>query len=430
MRYFLLLLFFLGLSLLLRKRIPILERYRIPPSLLAGVFLLVYFTLADAKMSSFYLHLKSLPAEFIALVFACFFLQRPQEKKLAERRLPQILGETSLIWVSVMGQVLVGLVATLLIYKPFFDLPLSFASVLETGFAGGHGTAVAMGPILAQNGLAAGFEYGLFSATVGLVCGIVGGVWLIHREHRKTRIFKEKDDNLRVSWDLPTLLKTLTLIAAAYWVGVFYKGIVEHEILPRVAAAFLPPNFSLPLFAYTLIGGLTVRQILVWSRSSHLIENDSILLSADVFLEVVIAAGIAIIDVTLLGSALIPLLSLFALGFAWNLFCHHVIRPRILTHSYSFELGLINFGMLNGTAATGFMLLKMVDPKFETQAARTFAEASALTQPFIAGGILTLATPFILMSTTPWVSVTLFAGLFSVWLTVGLTIGRRHRAKQ
>ncbi|HRP69589.1 MAG TPA: hypothetical protein PLY93_08665, partial [Turneriella sp.] len=154
--------------------------------------------------------------------------------------------------------------------------------------------------------------------------------------------------------------------------------------------------------------------------------NAVILLLADFFLEILIFAGIAIVDVHLLGQGLVPLLSVFALGFIWNFFCHFYFRPRILTMPYSFELGLINFGMLNGTSATGLMLLKMVDPHFKTPAVRVFAEGSMLTQPFIAGGFITLLTPFIVTALPPWISIALYASLLVVWLIVGLSLGKRR----
>lgn len=430
MQYFLLVLLILGVSVFARKRFAWLDRYRIPPSLTAGVVALLLFTaIPGAKNGDFYLHLKGLPSEFIALVFACFFLQRHEKGEISVRRFTDVFAQTSLIWVSVMGQVLIGLIATILVYKPFFGQPLAFASVLETGFAGGHGTAVAMGPILIQNGLPAGLEYGLFSATIGLICGIAGGVWLIERERRKTRRIVSDEDILHSEFDLNSLLISLAFIAAAYWLGLFYKGAFEKEILPRLTDPAHLGNFSLPLFAYTLIGGYTVRQLLTLAGLARFIHNSSILLMADLFLEILIFAGIAIIDIRLLGQGLIPLLSVFLLGFAWNLFCHQYLRPRILNRAYSFELGLINFGMLNGTAATGLMLLKMVDPKFQTPAARVFAESSAITQPFIAGGILTLATPYIVSQLSPWLSVILYAGLLAVWLVLGLTAGKRLRAR-
>jgi ESS family glutamate:Na+ symporter len=430
MQYFLLVLLFLGLSVFIGKQIPWFSRYRIPPSLTAGIVALAFFTaIPSSKNSDFFLQLKGIPQEFIALVFACFFLQRHEKSEISQRRMAEVFAQTSLIWVSVMGQVVIGLAATILVYKPFFGQPLAFTSVLEAGFAGGHGTAVALGPILAQNGLPAGLEYSLFSATVGLIAGIAGGVWLIERQRHKTRRIVSDEDLVHAQFDVMGLLTSLGLIAAAYWLGLFYKGVFEKEILPRITDPAHLSSFSLPLFAYTLIGGYSVKQLLALSGLSRLINNSSILLLADVFLEIMIFAGIAIIDVRLLGEGLIPLLTLFALGFGWNLFCHFWLRPRILHSAYSFELGLINFGMLNGTSATGLMLLKMVDPKFQTPAAKVFAESSAITQPFIAGGILTLATPYIVSRLSPALSVLLYSGLLAVWLVLGLAVGKRIRRR-
>lgn len=434
MQYFLLVLLLLGVSSLVGKRIPLLSRFQIPPSLTLGVLVLLFFTfLPTEKTGGFFLHLKSLPSEFIALVFACFFLQRSEPGSASKRRFIDVFAQTSLVWVSVMGQVLIGLICTILIYKPYFGEPMAFTSVLETGFAGGHGTAVAMGPMLVQNGIPAGLEYGLFSATVGLMLGIAGGVWLIHHNRRRrslTHPGATKTEIPSAEINLHSLLVTMALIGAAYWLGLFLKGLIEHELLPRVVDATRMKNLSLPLFAYTLVAGFSIRHALKLSGVEHWIDNHIVALLADVFLEILIFAGIAIIDVRLLGHSLVPLLSVFALGFIWNVFCHFYLRPKILPVPYSFEIGLINFGMLNGTAATGLMLLKMVDPKFKTPAARVFAESSAITQPFIAGGILTLITPFIVTGLNPWLSLALYGGLLSVWLFLGLASGRQIRKQR
>lgn len=430
MQYFLLVLLLLGVAAFTGKKIPWLDRFRIPPSLTMGIAVLLFFTFLPAQKSGgFFLHLKSLPGEFIALVYACLFLQRTDGANKTQRSFNHVLAQTSLVWVSIMGQVLIGLICTILIYKPFFGEAMAFTSVLETGFAGGHGTAVAMGPVLVQNGIPAGLEYGLFSATVGLICGIAGGVWLIHHRHRRTvtsETAPEPETN-SATIDLSSVFISFMLIAAAYWFGLFLKGAVEHELLPRFVPAETLRGFSLPLFAYTLVGGYAVKLFCRATRLEYLIDNNVVMLLADVFLEILIFAGIAIIDVRLLGHSLVPLLSVFALGFIWNVFSHFYLRPKILPVPYSFELGLINFGMLNGTAATGLMLLKMVDPKFKTPAARVFAESSAITQPFIGGGVLTLLTPLIVTGFNPWLSVALYGGLLAVWLTVGLVTGRRIR---
>jgi len=427
MQYFLLTLFVLGVGVFVTRKTPWLARFAIPPSLTTGILVLIFFTALPAeKTGNYFLHLKSLPAEFIALVFACLFLQN-SEPTHTRRKFTEVLGEVSLVWVSVMGQVLIGLVGTILIFKPFFNEPMAFTSVLETGFAGGHGTAVAMGPILVQNGIAAGLEYGLFSATVGLICGIAGGVWLIHHQKRKMNlnaaITQIEKNFARV--DMQSVFTAFALIATAYGLGQLLKGLFEREVLPLFLSRETLMQFSLPLFTYTLIGSFGTKILCQLLRIEHLIDNQTILMLADIFLEILILAGIATINVLLLGPSLIPLLSVFTLGFLWNVFCHFYIRSRMLPVPYSFELGLINFGMLNGTAATGLMLLKMIDPTFKTPAARVFASGYAITQPFIAGGLLTVFTPFIVTKFNPLISLSLFGGLFTFWLIFGIANGKR-----
>ena len=215
------------------------------------------------------------------------------------------------------------------------------------------------------------------------------------------------------------------MIAAAYGVGVLLKAIVEQELLPRITIAEAMKNFSLPLFAYTLVGGIAIKLLCSISGQERYIDNDAIMLLGDFFLEVLIFAGIAIIDARLLATGLLPLLLIAALGFAWHIYCFLYLRKRMLPMPYGDQLALMNFGMLNGTSAIGLMLAKMVDPHFKTPAVQVFAESSALTQPFIAGGLLTLLTPFILMNFSPHISIAVFGGLLIFWLLFGLATARR-----
>lgn len=429
MQYFLLTVFLLGAGAWFGLNSRTMARLRVPPSLFTGLALLLFFTiLPAAKDGLFYAHLKSLPGEFIALVFACFFLRKPEPGTRTRHGLLQVMAQMSYVWVAVMGQVLLALVATILIVKPVFGFPLAFAALLETGFAGGHGTAVAMGPLLVQNGITAGLELGLTSATIGLIFGIAGGLFFARRMVPVAPLpTAAMTDAESARLDVNKLLVSLALIAAAYGFGVLIKGVAEQELLPRLAVSESLKSFSLPLFAYTLVGGIFVNLLCRISGGQRYIDNHTIMLLGDFFLEVLIFAGIAIIDVQLLAAGLLPLLILCVLGLAWNLWCFLYLRKHLLPVPYGEELALINFGMLNGTSAIGLMLARMVDPQFKTPAVQVFAESSALTQPFIAGGLLTLLTPFIVMQFSPAASIAIFAGLLVFWLFFGLATAKRIR---
>ena len=57
--------------------------------------------------------------------------------------------------------------------------------------------------------------------------------------------------------------------------------------------------------------------------------------------------------------------------------------------------------MSTGTTATGFVLLRLVDPKLETGAAEDYALAAPLSSPFIGGGMFTIGLPLVILERYP-----------------------------
>jgi ESS family glutamate:Na+ symporter len=86
------------------------------------------------------------------------------------------------------------------------------------------------------------------------------------------------------------------------------------------------------------------------------------------FFDVMIVAGIAAIDWENLEGVLIPLIIVAVLGglgtFLYLKFVCKKIYPK-----YEHEAFFSFFGMLTGTASTGMILLRELDPNFETPAA-------------------------------------------------------------
>jgi ESS family glutamate:Na+ symporter len=410
MTHFFLTIVILGLASVITQKIEVLKKYRIPVSLSSSLIVLSLFTaIPEWKTLPIYTTWKSWPSIFIALIFAALFLERSEDKQITSE-FKESLGETILVWITIVGQMVVGLALCLFLFKPFFNLPLAFTSVLETGFAGGHGTAVAMNQSYIDNGLPNGQEYGLFSATVGLILGIVGGIIIIKRE-RGSGVVKEEEHE-KFNLDPVRVIITLTLIFGAFLLGSLMKDnilvLLENisDASPVAILKRLVP--SLPLFVYALIGGVLVKAFLKLIRHQHLIHNGIINLASNVFMELLIFAGIASIDMKVISDAIIPLGILFTVGFIWNLFCHYYIRTRLVKDEYSFELSLINFGMVNGTTGIGLMLMKMVDPECKTKALKVYAEAAPFTSPFIGGGVLTLSLPYILNIVNPYLVLFIF----------------------
>ncbi|MDX1957695.1 MAG: sodium/glutamate symporter [Leptospiraceae bacterium] len=381
----------LGVGYFLTSKISLLKKFSIPPSLTVSLIALVFFTaIPSYQQTQVYKDWKDWPGLIIAFIFAALFLEsQPNSKK--EQSSKEIIGEVSLIFIAILGQMLVGILLTYFLFKPFFQLPLAFASVLENGFAGGHGTAVAMSQPYSDNGLKEGVDYALFSATVGIVFGIAGGIFLVTKE-RKSRggVVAEKEQ--RVTLGLSSLFISLGLIFTSVLVAILVKAQFEK---------FFPQLPQITLFVYALLVSVVLKNLLTLLKQDKIISGDDMSFFSSFFMELLIFSAISTMNLNVISNALIPLMILFTLGFIWNLFVHFKLKDKFFPKEYSTEISLINFGMLNGTTAIGLMLLRMIDPELKSKGVKVYAQSAPFTSPVVGGGILTLALPYLLTNNHP-----------------------------
>ncbi|MCP4945057.1 MAG: sodium:glutamate symporter, partial [Planctomycetaceae bacterium] len=158
----------------LRLRFSIFRWLYIPASVLAGMLGLLITQIdlsatVTAHTSDWTETLKGWPGFLIAVIFAGMLLER---KPAPWRKSISRVGRQGLmVWVIVLGETAIGLIATWLLIKPFFDVPHSIGTLIETGFAGGHGTAAAMGQVFKHPTiqLDSGLDLGILMATCGLL---------------------------------------------------------------------------------------------------------------------------------------------------------------------------------------------------------------------------------------------------------------------
>ena len=179
---------------------------------------------------------------------------------------------------------------------------------------------------------------------------------------------------------------------------------------------------SFPLFIYTLFGGLIVRQVLRVLRQEDSIDRETINHLTATAMDVLVVAAIASLNVTAVATLLVPFSILFVVGVIWAGFCLLILARWLLPSKHWFQLGLINYGMSTGTTATGFVLLRLVDPELESGAAEDYALAAPLSSPFVGGGMITVGLPLLVLERIP-------IGLSAIGLilvvTVMIAIGRR-----
>jgi ESS family glutamate:Na+ symporter len=178
---------------LVRSRVRLLQDLYLPSALIAGfiafvggrqVLNVIPFQGTDAGEPA----MARYPSVLVVLLFATLFMgARGGGASLQET--VRNVGDTFFYNLATeLGQYGAALLFGLLVLAPLFPgLNDGFAMMLPAGFAGGHGTATAMGGVLARNGWDEALSVGFTLATVGLLAGNLGGMALVFLATRRGR---------------------------------------------------------------------------------------------------------------------------------------------------------------------------------------------------------------------------------------------------
>ncbi len=432
----------LGAGVLLRRKVGLLQRLYLPASVVAGLiglFLLQGFsaaglTVLDDATSGW----GKLPGGLINIVFASLFLGHalPPLKTVWRSCSRQLAYGQIVAW----GQYAVGCGVVLLALGPLFGIPDIFAGIMPVGFEGGHGTAGGMGPTFDELGYPEIKDFALAAATGGMLGAILVGMalvnWAVRRGHVVRRNAAVADRSLAerpaagrisISTDVVGALSLqLAFIGIAILLGWLMKeGIMLlAQALPGKSSVLLS---SFPLFPLCMLGGVVV-QILSDRFDRHgLIDAKLMLHIQNGALDFLVVAAIATIRLDVIASGWLPLTLMIFSGIAWNVFCLTVLARRVLRDSW-FERGIAEMGQSMGVTATGLLLLRVVDPDYETEAASAFAAKQLLHEPFMGGGLWTGAAIPLLALWGGWPIFGIAVSAILIWMVMLSLITRRQDA--
>ena len=136
-------------------------------------------------------------------------------------------------------------------------------------------------------------------------------------------------------------------------------------------------------------------------------------------------ATIATIRLDVVAQGWLPLLILIAAGILWNVLCLVVFARRAFKDAW-FERGIAEMGQSMGVTATGLLLLRVVDPDYETPAAEAFAAKQLLHEPFMGGGLWTGAAIPLLALWGGWPILGIALAAIAIWTLVLVAMNRRR----
>ncbi|HUS47483.1 MAG TPA: sodium/glutamate symporter [Phycisphaerae bacterium] len=382
-----------------------------------------------------------LPGFLINIVFACLFLgvRIPPLRILARRAGPQLAYGQTVAW----GQYVVGVGLTVALLTPLFGVPAMFGGILPVGFEGGHGTAAGMGPVFEKLGWEAGKDFGLASASAGIISAIVFGMVLVNWATRRGYTARRKDPEsvpeddsigvipidrrpsagrLTVSSDaVESFSLHLGVVGVAVLIGFGLKQGLVAVAQAAGQKTFIQIADSFPLFPLCMLGGLVVQLLEDRFDRHHLIDVGLTRRIQNTALDFLVVAAIATIRIEMLYEGLAPFVIVVAAGIAWNVFCVVVLARRLLPNAW-FERSIAEMGQSMGVTATGLLLLRVVDPDYETPAADAFASKQLLHEPFMGGGLWTSMAIPLLALWGPLPVLYIAVGAVTVWVAVLLIL--------
>jgi ESS family glutamate:Na+ symporter len=406
----------------LRTRVRWIQSTYLPTAIIAGLVALAcgptgFDLLPFSRRPDGGLQLVSDPAYLISFVFAAIALgQRPTST--SPRQLAREVGDTFFYnlgcEVGQYGALL--LFGWLMVMVLFPELPPGFGLYLPIGFAGGHGTAAAVGTVLQDGGWDHALVLGATTATVGVLAGLVGGMMLIHIAIRKgwTRL-------IRSAHELPASFRTGLVppaervsMGSATLSGVVIETLSWHLALAGAAVGSaalisnaLPAGHGIPLYALALLTGWLLRWLigLVGLRSS---------LDAAVMGRVgsgaadfLIAFGVASVSITIVLEYLGPLILLVLFGIALSLATFWLGHRMFRT--FWFERSIFVWGWIVATMAISVTLLRVVDPDGKSRTLEQYGIAYTVIS-FVELGILTILPQLVVRGYVVVPALVLLAG--------------------
>ena len=377
----------------LKKIIPWLKRSLIPSSVLGGMILLIFASVYEAVTGNILFNtaffggegagkLEILTYHGLALGFIATTL-KPASGKFGKKRSREIFDTGVLTVSTYLVQAVLGLGITIVASLIVKDMFAAAGVLLPFGYGQGTGQALNYGNIYEQeHGFVGGRSFGLTIAAFGFLSASIGGVIHLNILRRKGRKFDfdhedeetekmtlqdiQGQDEIPMNGSIDKLTMQLVLVFLAYLMAYGMMTLLG-SLVGALKSILFGFNFLLGVLSAVIIK--TVNNFLMKKKIVKRQHISAFLMTrlSGFFFDIMIVAGIAAIRINVLRSYWPVILILGVVGaFATYFYTRFVCKK--LFPDYAEEQFMATFGMLTGTASTGIILLRELDPDFTTPA--------------------------------------------------------------
>lgn len=381
----------------LRRKLPFIKRTLMPTPVLAGFGLLLFRSINLLDIDTMFLEM--ITYHCIAIGFIALSLRVPHSDTVSGADSLIAPKSGALIVATYLFQGIVGLVISIaLAYTVMPDLFMASGILLPMGYGQGPGQANNVGGMYEALGFVGGRSFGLSIAAIGFICAYVVGIFYLNVLVRKGKVklhhYVEGTETLSADkfqdqGEIPVsesidrfsmqaalvlivyLLTYIVLVGLTAFIDKYVSGLSD-----TLVPLFWGFNFIVGSLLAILVRVLfkNLRKVKLMTRQ----YQNNYLLSriSGLAFDVMIVAGIASIDMRDLSGLWLPFILITVIGGAATFYFVQWICKKIYP-DYFYQGMISMYGMLTGTISSGVLLLREMDPEFETPAANNLLTGSS-----------------------------------------------------
>jgi len=373
----------------LRKNIRILQRLFLPAPLIAGVLGILLGPQVLGVFSPIYIQYSEYIEQTALPLLACVLCTQLFVSNFTADEVKKSLKSFLILSTLLFVQVLIGISFVRVLMPGAND---AYGLIPFTSYSGGPGVCTITSNVVGELdnfSVETANSIGNTYATLSMLTGVIIGMFFINVARRKGILAKagamndiskeeftgyvETGKRVSAGEDLTNgnSLNTMTLHFAIAGMIIFI-GVIMQRLLTRI-----PALNSLAITIPVIIAGFIVGQIFKFMKWDSYVDCKSIAHFSAIALEYLIASTIAntninvfmthgtLIIATSAATIIANVLLIFGLGKLWN-----------RKHWFENSIGL--FGVCNGIAATGLLLLRTTDPDDTSGTMSSFCTAFSL----------------------------------------------------
>ncbi len=385
------------ISTLLRRKVSFIRKGLLPTSVMAGFLLLILRSVGvlplDMNM------LEQMTFHGIAIGFIALSLRIPPEKTDDEKGNMTAVKSGALIVSTYLMQALLGFAIVLpLAYTFMPDLFKAAGILLPMGYGQGPGQANNVGTTYEALGFTGGRSFALAIAAAGYLCACVIGVIYLNMLNRRRKLDRVEHEELsgsvsvdafqdknevpisesidRFSMQMALVLLIYLLTYLVTWGITSGLAAISPGLASSVCSILWGFNFIIGS-ALAMLARLVMKRLRKCKIMTRQYQNNYLLsrISGLAF-DLMIVAGIASIDIGDLAGLWTPFILMSVAGGFVTLYYLKWLCKKIYPH-YFYEGLLSMYGMMTGTISSGILLLREIDPMFQTPAANNLVTGSS-----------------------------------------------------